>query len=344
VCLFHAAAIHFHDAPLFAKDSGFSVLLNGHGAVILFFVLSGFVLRTSLEKMHDAGAAEIALHFTTARLFRLFPIIIATIALFAAYFWLVKGRQPDLGEGVRNALLFDVSINGAFWTLQVELFGSLIILIAYLLERRLGLAAVLAMLAILLPVSFLGQGSMRGFVSPTFFYTFLFGYLIAVLPPLRPHRSGPAIGLLILGLVGFYGAHAYGYVLKQWLLLITVFSSSIIVLSLSSAPCAERFGWPPVRFLGMLSYSFYALHPLGLEAGKAAAAKLGTADWPSWISVVFVIATTVLVTITIAIPMFRFVERPGIALGRRITGGHGWPASMRLSNESTVELTATCSR
>src|SRR3954469_10518110 len=79
VCLFHASAVRFQGEVLVAKHSVAGTFLNGHGAVILFFVLSGFVLRSSLERKGAQGSCRLALEFFVARVFRLFPVIIATV-------------------------------------------------------------------------------------------------------------------------------------------------------------------------------------------------------------------------------------------------------------------------
>src|SRR6266446_1662060 len=94
VCLFHASEMYFQGAVVVAKNTAGGTLLNGHGAVILFFVLSGYVLRASLEKKIKSRTLALAVDFLIARFFRLFPIIIASVALFLCVAWVVHGRQP----------------------------------------------------------------------------------------------------------------------------------------------------------------------------------------------------------------------------------------------------------
>lgn len=316
VCLFHASEFRFASGIVVGKGTAVGAFLNGQGAVILFFVLSGFVLRLSLEKKVASPTLTLAADFLIARVFRLFPIIVATVVLFLCVAWIFHGREPQLSTAVRNALLLDTTINRIFWTLQVEVLGSIIVLVAFLLERRLGISAVLVMLAMLLPLSFAGARSMLGPVSPAFFYTFLLGYLIAVQQPLPSDRPWLAPGLLGVALVAFYAAYAQGNVYKQWLLLVTAFSSALIVLALSSERYQKRLQWWPIRFLGMISYSFYALHPLGLQVDDSLRAPLERVDWPSWIAVAVILSVPVVVTLIVAIPMYYCVERPGVSIGR----------------------------
>src|ERR1700730_4256942 len=130
VCLFHAAAIPFMGAPIVRTDSALWLLFNGYGAVVLFFVLSGYVLRLSLERKAEAPPLVLTRDYLVARIFRLFPVIVATVVLFTCIDWLVHGEQPQLGLVIRNAVLLDTTIIGPFWTLQVEVFGSVLIIIA----------------------------------------------------------------------------------------------------------------------------------------------------------------------------------------------------------------------
>src|SRR5437868_3241569 len=110
VCLFHAAELPFQDGVVLAKDTPVGIFLNGHGSVVLFFVLSGFALRSSLEKRSTSEGAALARDFLIARIFRLFPVIIATVVIFCGVAWIVHGREPQLGEVMRNALLIDTTI------------------------------------------------------------------------------------------------------------------------------------------------------------------------------------------------------------------------------------------
>jgi peptidoglycan/LPS O-acetylase OafA/YrhL len=56
-------------------------LSNGYGAVVAFFVISGFVLARSLDRKFDIP------RFVIARVFRLYPAVIVTIAIFAAIYY-----------------------------------------------------------------------------------------------------------------------------------------------------------------------------------------------------------------------------------------------------------------
>ena len=313
VCLFHAADSLFQGGMVLSEKNVFRMFLNGHGAIVLFFVLSGFVLRRSLQK-----ASSTALDYVIARAFRLFPIIFVSIAIFVAIAWLVHDREPQLSVVLRNAFLIEFTVNNALWTLQVEMYGSLIVLAAYLLERRWGVRIVVALLAALLPLSFTGHRWAIGPGSPGMFYTFLLGYLIAVLPPPRFKRPWRAVATLGVALLAFYGVHVYGYVLMPWHLLVTALSAAAIIRVLSSERYCNSLQWAPVRLLGTVSYSFYVFHPLGLQVQNGLSVPIGSLSLPLWLATTVMLALPAIVTIIIAVPMYVLIERTGISLGRAI--------------------------
>jgi len=321
VCLFHACYIRYMGMPLVAKTSPLEILLNGHGAVVLFFVLSGYVLRSSLGRSARVRPFSLAFRYLVARVFRLFPVIIATSALFVSLAWALGGQPPQFGNLFRNALLLDVSINGAFWTLQVEVFGSLLVLASYLIEERFGLWPVFVATAGLLPMSFMGHSNLIfGTINSGLFYTFLVGYLVAALPLPEVKSSPYAALILCLALTAFYWAHVRGDIFKQWLLFITTLSAAIIVFIFSNDRFRNSLQWKPVRLLGALSYSYYALHPLGIELAQHLAPTIAQHDPARWkvVAALFVVSAGVAFVLSIA--MNYAVERPGISVGRVITG------------------------
>jgi peptidoglycan/LPS O-acetylase OafA/YrhL len=138
VCLFHSAFIPYNGSPIIDELSFPGSLLNGHGAVVMFFVLSGAVLRLSLDRRTVTGKSWTG-DFLLARAFRLYPVVIAAILLFAAFMLVFRGGAPEVGAVIRNALLLEATQIGAFWSLQVGVLGSVLVLLAFALERRFGL-------------------------------------------------------------------------------------------------------------------------------------------------------------------------------------------------------------
>src|SRR5262245_20320652 len=75
VCLSHTLLVYDHPQALLILAG---IPLNAHGAVVLFFVLSGFVLALSWQRFSPGLAS--AIQFYTRRGFRIFPAMwLATV-------------------------------------------------------------------------------------------------------------------------------------------------------------------------------------------------------------------------------------------------------------------------
>ncbi len=312
VCLFHAGFITVAGTHLIERPSALGVLFNGHGAVLLFFVLSGAVLRLSLGAHWARETRSLATDFLIARLFRLYPVVIATVLVFALVMW-ARGTPTDPLHVLRNALLLEATMNGPFWSLQVEVVGSLLVLFAFLLERRFGLWIVAAIAAMIVPLSFLGSNRFIGPLDLSLLYTFLAGYLVAAVP-WPPLSRGRLAAILGVSIVLFFTAFAIGNVLTRWLLMLTVVGAAGMVLVLSTESYRNRLSSTPLRLIGMWSYSFYALHGLACAVVQDVAHRM-PAFWPPQLAGPVLLPLTIGVALLMAVPLYYLVERPGMKLG-----------------------------
>lgn len=146
--------------------------ISGRAPVILFFVLSGFVLTHSILGTHSKRQDVIT--FYVRRLFRIMPMAIMGLLLMilAAEFgrrgvlnWkaLPLSNFVDVSDRARiedlpgALLLWDNSVNPAYWTLHVELAGSLVMpLLVWLAlltksERKFEILALLVVGGLALP-------------------------------------------------------------------------------------------------------------------------------------------------------------------------------------------------
>ncbi len=315
--------------------------LEGQAAVSLFFVLSGFVLsfkyfRSSnhpdLKEMSFAG-------YGVARLCRLWipylAMLAICVALPRAWFerystnpapteWVkIFYAQPtwpySLGLIAREANLLNIPYPWLIpqgWTLGIELVVSLLVPVAILIAARNPLWLVAVTLLAMKPLG-----------ANVFVFHFMLGIIMAryyseILRIASPRR-GLRIALLIGGVVLYTSRVLLSHPTIQattldkamWMITgIGAASMLIVVLSTQSFHRLLSAKW--MRNLGRTSYSLYLLHmavlmcvtPLVLEMLPAMHRHL------AWMIGLIV---TVAVSLLLAEPMYRFVESPSIAMGKR---------------------------
>lgn len=313
------------------------MVFNGHGAVVLFFVISGFVLRLSLERSSGATGEE-AYPFFVRRLLRLYPAVFATVAIFAGLYYVAGAMLPGVATEayeplglLRNALLLSSSINGVTWTLQVELIGSLLVFCAWLAIGRVGEGALLVGFAVLLGLSFAKTWAELlypiGFGSIGALYAFLAGMLAAGsgrswAASLSSRRSGL---LVAFSAAAFLLARpTFGFA-STWSVVVEAVSGGCLLAGLAfgrDSVLGPFLEGPLVRFYGRISYSFYLLHPLTLIVLWTEPEAIGRL-YRSWfpgvaISMLLFVASTAVVT-PLAWLSYRYIEKPAMDLGRHLT-------------------------
>lgn len=309
----------------------YRVFFNGHGALIMFFVISGFVLTRSLE----AGPKKlgpVAKRYFTARLFRIYPAIISTVSLlwllYLIFGWMVPGVQPSAYAPMhvlRNALLWETSIDGVMWSLQVELVAVVVIFLVARLQpfcrfTAIGVLLLLTVLSFWKPwFDLLGQGTYFGWI-----FAFVFGIALQVHPAFwRRFLEQGYPWLFFLSIVVFFGARPIS---PHWAPLLECCASSVIIAVLAYRPASiasRLLDSAFLEFYGRISYSFYLLHPLSLivlwniprQINWLRAAGLPNAAIALGLFIISSAAITPLAWLS-----WRYVEITGIDLGRRLVG------------------------
>ncbi|MBA4064302.1 MAG: hypothetical protein C0501_11435 [Isosphaera sp.] len=322
-------------ATLVLVDHGLQVSVPGYlawslatvvasfGAVLLFFLVSGFVIPMSLE----AGGSTRT--FWVRRAFRLYPVYWVSLALAAVYL-AVDGRLPvsagqaDPGTWVANLFLAQGAagrpdIWGVYWSLHFELviYAACSALFACGLLRRVGartIGAVLAGYALACAAKPLvtgrppSPGDARLVVLVVLFGLLAHRYLAG-----RVSRRAfgwlsaafPAVVVAVWGVhrLRFPEVATAGNLARLLGLLGAVMGAFLALMALRDR---RMPGW--ALWLGHRSYPIYLTHPFVLLV-------LTPFDWPAW-ALVPVLAAATLVLSDLA---HRYVERPGMALGRRLT-------------------------
>ncbi len=319
----------------------------GISAVNLFFVLSGFVLMLSLSRGAQHGGRGTA-RFVQARIFRLYPAVVATIAVFAAFYWttgysLSGPSVYELGSLIRNALLLSTSINGVMWSLQIEVLAVPLILLGYALYRICGMAGLLVLLAVLVCLSLIG--TWIRLVSTPFglavLTSFVAGMIACIAGAHITRRLSPAaaMALFLVAVAGFYSARYTVGFGSRWLISVEAFFAAIMIALLaygSLGGVGRFFDLPLIRFYGRISYSFYLVHILVLIPIWAHPRMLGNivdTGLPHFVIALGLFVVVSAIATPLAFAMYRYVELPGIAAGRALNEKLRW--------RSGVEATRT---
>jgi peptidoglycan/LPS O-acetylase OafA/YrhL len=139
------STIYGTHAPEWYVQKALLSVVSGEVAVIIFFVLSGCVLSKSLERMlSKEGVVTAAFDFVGKRVLRLYPPTIACVLAIAAVIYVLDKIRPltfttyPWLDVIANCLLVDYKVNGATWTLVIEAFMTLPLLLVGILTRYIG--------------------------------------------------------------------------------------------------------------------------------------------------------------------------------------------------------------
>jgi peptidoglycan/LPS O-acetylase OafA/YrhL len=329
-----AAAVfvqHWLDSlsPAFARFSR-EVFNFGVLGVILFFLVSGYIIPVSLER---SGSLK---RFWVGRVFRLYPLYLVCLGVLLLL-WKTGVRElpADFVAGLphslwRNATMLQewLSVPHAdplFWTLGYELlfYGLCSLLFLSGFQRRtltlcwVGIG-LLAVANVLLPLGLHRPGfKIRTFWVLTFFIGTLYHRLdsgalsrracAAVLAALAGSvAAGAWVNFILLHQPVDPKEIAPPAYLSAWVAAYACFQALLFLRT-------ARFPQAVVRF-GEISYSVYLLQ----DSVLALALLAGSAWWSA--------AAAPVLCIALASLTYRFVEQPGIALGRRLVSGRAEPA------------------
>ncbi len=327
------------------------ILFDGHTAVYVFFLISGAVLTPSFarpgpfigklaKRVVRLGIPVAAAAAVATALIALFPEAHRQAAALTGSAWLAMDSSgaPTLAHlareigldslllGYREATLFaplarhlppmELSLDAPFWSLHLELYGSLLVLCLVSL-RALSVWAHRAAVA---------AAALTFGAHPMFL--FVLGHLLrpAAWDGRAALKGGGSLGLALL-VLGFALCATKDWQavewLRQWLSRTELayapnpfqFQSQLGALALYAGVLCCPAVWPvlesaPCRRLGRLSFSIYLLHfPILFTLVCAAFTFVPS---PAVAFVLFIA-----LTLPAAVAFERLVDRPAIALSRR---------------------------
>ncbi len=291
----------------------------GHLAVVLFFLVSGFIIT-------QVGTQESHREFGIKRLFRVYPLLIVTVGLTAALsIWhlevLRTGQHFEitLQSVLTNFALANyfmvpqVILVGVAWTLVIEVIFYTIVMSLLAVLRRWAWLAILIELGMVLAALLLAREFGPSFfllaVNMSYLPVVLLGQVTwAVWSKRVPLWAGVLLGfacwtLYVLGDIRNMGRLDDAYSSTAAL----GFGIFIALL------LAEQVLRPtkPISYLADRSYSLYLLHgPVAFPVFEALYGKL---------PLLLVVIIGLALTVGAAEVTFRFVEQPGQRIGRKLS-------------------------
>jgi len=311
------------------------LFITGDQPVILFFVLSGFVL--SIIFFSERKIPYIS--FVIKRIVRLyFPYVISIVFAIILFLWLSRGGIASLGK-LFNKLWIDqinmkmvvdhflfignyniYAFNIVIWTLIHEMRISFIIPILVLLANRFSWKV---NLALGIGLSMVGAGFHLIFQEPyqpvykTFLYILMFivGILLSknrfyLISKYRSLTNKRKMLLTVIGSVLYiYADFLRNPLLIDW---VTTIAVAILLIILLSSPLASKILlWKPFQFLGEISYSLYLYHlPILLGLIYLFYGKL---------PLLIIVSLSLLITIIVSRVAWRIIEKPSIKIANTLS-------------------------
>lgn len=289
----------------------------GKIAVIVFFVISGFVIPYSIKgnSIKDSVAS-----FIVSRFFRLYPIYWLSVIL--GY---VIIRGVDKLEFIMNFTMFQQflgfkNIIGLYWTLQIELIFYFLVMIVFILQIL--------------------KNSQKMFFTSLFFLicALLVGYLRFRLNVKLPVAIPLSLSLMFFGsyyrssalkedtiskkmvkryaviyflIIPLISVLAYnkdmGFHESWYKYTITYYLGLIIFLIFGKYKMSNKF----TEYLGRISYSVYLFHPIVITI-------LESIDFKILYQGTLKVIITIFITTFFSHYAFKIIEAPFIKLGRKI--------------------------
>jgi peptidoglycan/LPS O-acetylase OafA/YrhL len=322
------------------------MLTMGAEAVMLFFVLSGFVL--TLGFIGRRMTPRFVGGYLARRVVRLYipvwgslllALLLATLIVRdtgAASPWLAAHHDPALGSVARDAILLlgTSNLNSPLWSLTWEVWFSLLLPVLWIGMRALRverwwIAAVPVLIALsclaeipevvdLLPVPFITGGLLK--YLPVFCLGMILALKVGDLRAWfdRSGRAGRAIlvvtvmVLLLIPALFEPFSETPPLIRGPFWVLSLLGAAGLVVLAIVSRSAGEFLTHRVVMFFGRRSFSLYLVHEPIIVAS---ALLLGAAGWWPWLLVLPVVYG-VIVLVTMA--FYRFVEKPSIAASRAV--------------------------
>ncbi|KIS25644.1 hypothetical protein TV39_20210 [Arthrobacter sp. SPG23] len=307
---------------------------GGYVGVDVFFVISGFLITSHLLKELNASGSIRLKSFYARRVRRLLPaaFLVLAVSLICSLVWLPFSRWVTTAQEVLASTLYaenwllaaksiDYSASTAtatvaqhYWSLSVEeqfyLVWPLLLVALFALAARLhvssrrmiwiGVSAVTVLGFLASAVVTVLSPEQAYFVTPVRAWEFGAGALVSLTMGQRRARPLSATVLSLGGFAMIWGAALFfgkETAFPGWLAVVPVLGTVLVLVAGSDdrfAPLRTTLSWPPIQYLGNISYSLYLWHwPFIVMAPYALSRPLENSD-----RILIVVAAVILAGLT----------------------------------------------
>lgn len=225
----------------------------GSVAVLIFFVLSGFLMgHIYLDRQLDAPAVET---YAAHRIGRVIPLYLVAVTF--ALIMQVAGWPVFLGVTAIASHYMLIQGEGVFWTIPVEMQFYVAFVALWWLHRWSARASLLILSAMIVAPYVLFDVEQIGQTLPIFIPYFASGLLVSLLP-----RFQDRYWLWSLAFVGFialttlFSVQTMGWQWPGYLMVVT----GLLLTAVNSRVAELVFGNRPMTYLGAISFSVYLWH------------------------------------------------------------------------------------
>jgi peptidoglycan/LPS O-acetylase OafA/YrhL len=303
---------------------GITTLLSAGGAVVLFFVLSGYVLSLALQREVKAHQRFSIMRFYFRRIWRLYPALFVSVVLcycifnvlrvpipegvFSDWYLPIFTTPPTYMDLLSNLALLSFKTDPVTWTIYIEVCGSLLLPLLFFVHQRINPSFQIALLLLLIMLSRYFQD----IESVKYIYCFYAGTLLTNAKVISGGQKVP-LHIFFLGYVLLCLADNFGGF--RSLFMHTAGAALIIMAVVNSKGCRffSLLDTPHVRSLGRVSYSFYLLHLPILYMFVGVMMVIGKTTHGLIVNASIGIIS-IFVSVIVAKAMYRFIEVPGMAV------------------------------
>ena len=311
---------------------------EGHTAVTLFLVISGFIFATLAR-----GSDVLFAPFILNRVYRIYPLLVFAVLLGASIqreeitsanlFWNYLTPLSTLRPSGPPLVHFP-----QLWSVLIEMQIYLLFPLLHRFGREEGQRYFFGVVGLMILTRLLAW-AVTGSAQPLAYWTifgrldqFAIGVLLA-----EVHARGPtrfrnplwllgALAFLYIVLLeldqigGFYGGTGYPSHSRVWIIrpaLEAVAWGTVVITYLQSAFSFGRWGSLALNRLGEVSYSIYVMHLIVLWALWGYVGGIRIADNPWWNALGHGVLFVLPATCAVSFVTYRLVERPFLRMRRR---------------------------